>query len=109
MFSQARVKKSVQGEVYPSMYWGRHPLASTCWDTHPLGRHLPRQTSPCPVHAGIHPLPVHAGIHAPPRTAVGDTHATGMHSCFTVLNTALDTATLSLRRLITERLMMISA
>ena len=32
------------GCVYPSMYWGRHPLPSVCWDTHPradtpLGRH----------------------------------------------------------------------
>ena len=50
------------GCVYPSMYWGRHPLPSACWDTHPradtpLGRH--------PL--GRHPLGRHPWANTPPR------------------------------------------
>ena len=80
IFSQASVILS-SGGVYSSMHWGRHPPP----------RQTPRwaDTSPCPVHAGIHtPFTVHAGIHPhPAATAADGTHPTGMHSCLEISRT----------------------
>ena len=63
--------------------------ASACWDTHPPLPSAFWDTSPCPVHDGIHtPCPVHAGIHPSPAQCMlgysqqaGGMHPTGMHSC----------------------------
>ena len=61
MFSQVSVILFTWGCVHPSMHWARHPpppcmpgytspLSSACWDT-----------SPCPVHAGMHAPPPPGG------------------------------------------------
>ena len=88
MFSQACVKNSVHGVMYPSMHWGKHPP-----DTHtpgqtpppgrhpqgrqPLGRHPPEQTPPGrhlweDTPLGRHPL----DRHPPPlvKHPPGQTH-----------------------------------
>ena len=54
------------GTPWPDTDMARHPLASACWDTHPLPVHVEIHT-PHPVHFGIlTPCPVHAEIHTPP-------------------------------------------
>ena len=70
------------------MHWGRHPPAQCMLGYTPclLGRHPPGQTTPCPVHAGIHTPPVHAGIHSPSRhplpSTCWDTHPTLPSACW---------------------------
>ena len=60
MFSQASVILFTGG-VYPSMHWGRHPVADA-----PLGRHPQADT------------PLQTPLTA---TAADGMHPTGMHSC----------------------------
>ena len=79
MFLYLSVSHSVHGGCLPQCMLG-YPLPQAYT---PLGRY-PRQTPPCPVHAGIHTppsRPVHVGIDM--ATAADGTHPTGMHSCFT--------------------------
>ena len=91
MFSQACVKNSVHnGGVYPSMHWGRHPLADTPHPPAgtppsrytllagtPLGRYIPLAGTPL---GQVHPL---EQVHPPGRYALSnDSHCSGRYASY---------------------------
>ena len=60
-----------------------HPQADTPWADTPADTTIPwADTSPCPVHAGIHTPPVQCMLGYGQQ--VGGMHPTGMHTFFRV-------------------------